>query len=278
MIKELCCWHLHCCSPVLFLQTFSHGPYEKTDQLPITYFVWVVGIKTATEISWASITLCFFAHQNNMEMTEMVSVERYYMRCLDPRRKSQRSVFAQKNLSTQDVWTGWCLGFQVFFCKCLDSQDFAGAWAVCAQLGTCLDSQGSLQDLASLSCLSSVGEMLLSSMGAVFLSSVWAASHCWSNVVVLYGSLAFGLHSLLSWGDPPDMGFSSRSSVYTQGHRLQHQCLWKWKTLSALFPVNESRWVPRRTDERGNMSPKWYRHTHSRCFAPPHIKIFWVWS
>ena len=174
MIKELCCWHLHCCSPVLFLQTVSHGPYEKTDQLPITYFVWVVGIKTATEISWASITLCFFGHQNNMEMTEMVSVERYYMRCLDPRRKSQRSVFAQKNLSTQDVWTGWCLGFQVFFCKCLDSQDFAGAWAVCAQLGPCLDSQGSLQDLASLSCLSSVGEMLLSSMGAVFLSSVWA--------------------------------------------------------------------------------------------------------
>ena len=58
------------------------------------------------------------------------------------------------------------LGFQVFLCKCLDSQDFARAWAVCAQLGPCLDSQGSLQDLASLSCLSSVGEILLSSCGS----------------------------------------------------------------------------------------------------------------
>ena len=94
--------------------------------------------------------------------------------------------------------------------------------------------------------------------------------HCWSNVVVLYGSPVFGLYSLLSWGDPPCMGPSSRS-VYTQGHRLQQQCLWKWKTLSALFPVNESRWVPRRTDERGNMSPKWYRHAHTRCFAPSYI-------
>ena len=105
---------------------------------------------------------------------EMIELHRA-MRCLAPERKSQRSVFAQKNLSTQDVWTEWWLGFQVFFCKCLDSQDFVRAWAVCAQLGPCLDSQGSLQDLASLSCLSSVGEILLSSTGAVVLSSVWAA-------------------------------------------------------------------------------------------------------
>ena len=97
--------------------------------------------------------------------------------------------------------------------------------------------------------------------------------HCWSNVVVLYGSPVFGLHPLLSWGDLPGMGSSARS-VYTQGDRLQQQCLWKWKTLSALFPVNESRWVPRRTDERGNMSPKWYRHAHSRCFALPCLQNF----
>ena len=109
---------------------------------------------------------------------EMIELHRA-MRCLAPERKSQRSVFAQKNLSTQDVWTEWWLGFQVFFCKCLDSQDFVRAWAVCAQLGPCLDSQGSLQDLASLSCLSSVGEILLSSMGALFLDY----TPCWAEAI-----------------------------------------------------------------------------------------------
>ena len=38
---------------------------------------------------------------------EMIELHRA-MRCLAPERKSQRSVFAQKNLSTQDVWTEWC--------------------------------------------------------------------------------------------------------------------------------------------------------------------------
>ena len=109
-----------------------------------------------------------------MEMTEMVSAEKYCTGTWDVWTfgGNPREVFS---LRTQDVWTEWWLGFQVFFHKCLDSQDFAGAWAVCAQLGPCLDSQALLQGLASLSCLSSVGEILFSSLGAVFLSSVWAA-------------------------------------------------------------------------------------------------------
>ena len=217
---------MHCCSPVLFLQTFSHGPYEKTDQLPITYFVWVVGIKTATEISWASITLCFFGHQNNMEMTEMVSAENYctgtwgvWTLVGNP-----REVFSLRRNCQLKMFglNGACLGFQVFFCKCLDSQDIARAWAVCAQLGPYLDSQGSLQDLASLSCLSSVGTLLLSSVGAVFLSSVWAAcpllefldsNPCWAEAIYQTRSFQSGQFILRD--------IDCRSTVCENGKRYQ---------------------------------------------------------
>ena len=59
---------------IIILTNCQSWSILKTDQLPISDFVWVVGIKTATE---TSITLCFSGNQNNMEMTEMVSAEKY---------------------------------------------------------------------------------------------------------------------------------------------------------------------------------------------------------
>ena len=128
-------------------------------------------------------TLCFWGNQNNMEMKEMVSAEKYCTGTWDiwTLAGNPREVFSLRRTCQLKMFGlngGWDFKFSSAR-KCLDSQDFARAWAVCAQLGPCLDSQGSLQDLASLSCLSSVGEILLSSMGALFLDYI----PCWAEAL-----------------------------------------------------------------------------------------------